>query len=137
MAYQRESRMITTDVVIVGAGPVGLFQVFELGLLDLRAHVIDSTPQAGGQCVELYPDKPIYDIPAIPVNIPGVFVVGDINTYPGKKKLILSGFHEAALASFGVREFLRPGEKVYLQYTTASPVMHKRLGLAAGSIARA
>src|SRR6185312_9354268 len=52
---------------IVGAGPVGLFQVFELGLLDLRAHVVDSMPQAGGQCVELYPDKPIYDIPAIPV----------------------------------------------------------------------
>ena len=59
--------MITTDVVIVGAGPVGLFQVFELGLLDLKAHVIDSMPQVGGQCTELYPDKPIYDIPAIPV----------------------------------------------------------------------
>ena len=59
--------MITTDVVVVGAGPVGLFQVFELGLLDLRAHVVDSMPQPGGQCAELYPDKPIYDIPAIPV----------------------------------------------------------------------
>ena len=339
--------MISTDVVIVGAGPVGLFQVFELGLLDLRAHVIDSMPQVGGQCVELYPDKPIYDIPAIPLcsanelierlmqqikpfapqfhlgeevaevargdngrfcvrtnagteldagavivaggvgsfrprlltlpgaeriegrqlhykvqdpgvfagrdiviagagdsaldwalalydkcnslvlvhrsrefraaagkvrqmerlcseqkmqflegdisgllldgdrlealqvrarsgltnrldadhvlvfwglhpklgpiatwgldleknqipvdtahfatNVQGIFAVGDINTYPGKKKLILSGFHEAALAAFGVREFLAPGEKVHLQYTTTSPIMHKRLGVA-------
>ena len=338
--------MILTDVVIVGAGPIGLFQVFELGLLDLRAHVVDSMPRVGGQCVELYPDKPIYDVPAIPVcsanelverllqqirpfspqfhlgeevtalerqadgrfhvhtslgtefnagaviiaggvgsfqprqlklpgadriegrqlhykvrdpalfagsdiviagagdsaldwvlalydkcnslvlvhrsrefraapgkvrrmeqlcaehkmqflegeivgldlagdaldairvragsglvnrvetehllvfwglhpklgpianwglqldknqievdtasfatNVPGIFAVGDINTYPGKKKLILSGFHEAALAAFGVREHLRPGEKVYLQYTTTSPALHKRLGL--------
>ncbi|OIN00964.1 ferredoxin--NADP(+) reductase [Polynucleobacter sp. QLW-P1DATA-2] len=55
------------DAVIIGAGPVGLFQVFELGLLDIKAHVIDSLPEAGGQCIELYPDKPIYDIPAIPV----------------------------------------------------------------------
>lgn len=56
-----------TDAVIIGAGPVGLFQVFELGLLEITAHVIDSLPEAGGQCIELYPDKPIYDIPAIPV----------------------------------------------------------------------
>lgn len=59
--------MIVTDAVIVGAGPVGLFQVFELGLLGLHAHVVDSAACAGGQCVELYPDKPIYDIPALPV----------------------------------------------------------------------
>ena len=59
--------MITTDVVIVGAGPCGLFQVFELGLLGLKAEVVDSIRQPGGQCSELYPDKPIYDIPAIPV----------------------------------------------------------------------
>ena len=60
-------RPIETDAVIVGAGPVGLFQVFELGLLDIRAHVIDSLTEVGGQCIELYPDKPIYDIPAVPV----------------------------------------------------------------------
>ncbi len=59
--------MIETDAVVVGAGPVGLFQVFELGLLGIHAHVIDSLPVAGGQCIELYPDKPIYDIPATPV----------------------------------------------------------------------
>lgn len=57
---------IETDALIVGAGPVGLFQVFELGLLEIKAHVIDSLPVPGGQCMELYPDKPIYDIPAVP-----------------------------------------------------------------------
>ncbi len=336
--------MVETEVVIVGAGPVGLFQVFELGLLGLKAHLVDAMPQAGGQCVELYPDKPIYDIPALPAcgarelierlqqqiapfepqfhlgqtvtqlrvqadgrfelatstgmrlrcgavvvaaglgafeprrlplpaasdyeghalhyqvrdaavlagqeiviagggdsaldwaltlaesaasvvlvhrsqkfkaapasvarmralcdehrmqflegevvgldgpapqlsavrvqtraglvtrvdaqqllvfwglhprlgpiadwgvalerhqipvdtarfetSIPGVHAVGDINTYPGKKKLILSGFHEAALAAFAIKERLSPGEKVHLQYTTTSPLMHKRL----------
>ncbi len=57
---------IETDALVVGAGPVGLFQVFQLGLLEMRAHVVDALPRAGGQCIELYPDKPIYDIPAIP-----------------------------------------------------------------------
>ena len=337
---------IKTDVVIIGAGPSGLFQVFELGLLDIRAHVVDSLKQVGGQCAELYPDKPIYDIPALPVcgaqelvdrlmeqiapfkpefhlgqtvtglqrsddgrfhletsagtrfdagavilaaglgafqprrlrakdadswehktihyrvrdpeslagqrliilgggdsaldwtlelfdkarritlvhrraeyraqpasvnrmksladgdrlsefhghvrsvfeqdgafgglevvdpegvhhrieadrvfvfwglspnlgpiaewgldidkrqvrvdterfqtSIPGLFAIGDINTYPGKKKLILSGFHEAALAAFAVQAHIHPDQKVRLQYTTTSPLMHKRLGL--------
>jgi thioredoxin reductase (NADPH) len=64
---QGASAPIETDAVIVGAGPVGLFQVFELGLLEIRAHVIDSLAHVGGQCIELYPDKPIYDIPAVPV----------------------------------------------------------------------
>jgi len=337
---------IQTDAVIVGAGPVGLFQVFELGLLGLKAELVDSLAQVGGQCSELYPEKPIYDIPAWPVigaqelvdklveqirpfepglhlgqevtgfrarddgrfdvrtskgtefdagaviiaaglgafqprrlrakglddlhaenvhykvtdrqrfagkrllilgggdsaldwtldlaeiadhitlvhrrkqyraqpasvakmrelaqagkvseqqgmvsqangvpgridqfelttlerekvrvegdevlvfwglapdlgpiadwsleiekkqipvdterfqtSIPGVFAIGDINTYPGKKKLILSGFHEAALAAFGVQKHLNPDARQFLQYTTTSPVMHKRLGV--------
>ena len=338
--------IIETEAVIVGAGPVGLFQVFELGLLEINAHVIDSLPAVGGQCVELYPDKPIYDIPAVPVctgqeltdnllkqiepfhptfhlgqevvevqqqndgrflvvtskdtrfltktifiaagvgsfqprtikvdgldqfenkqlfyrvknpelfydknivicgggdsaldwalnfvgkaqsvilihrrdgfkaapasvakmkelcaeyemqfevgqitgfeeknqtlteikvtgadgvtrripldmllvffglspklgpiaewgleierkqlvvdtekfatNVPGIYAVGDINTYPGKKKLILSGFHEAALAAFAAKEFMYPDKKVHLQYTTTSPKLHKVLGV--------
>jgi thioredoxin reductase (NADPH) len=346
-ALKFERPPIHTDVVIVGAGPCGLFQVFELGLLGLKAHVVDSLKAPGGQCVELYPDKPIYDIPAVPVctgqeltdrlleqikpfnagmhlgqevqqverqengrfrvvtsantvfdagavviaggvgsfqprkldvpgaeqiegkylhyrvkdprafadqdvvilgggdsaldwavtlvdyarsvvlvhrrpefrgaqatvqklyalrdemradvmigqvkelgivegvlkyvnvagldgvtrrvdldqllvffglhpklgpiadwgmeiqkkqlvvdtekfqtSVPGIFAVGDINTYPGKKKLILSGFHEAALAAFAIKEYLEPGKKVHLQYTTTSPIMHKRLGVA-------
>jgi thioredoxin reductase (NADPH) len=57
---------IETDAIVIGAGPVGLYQVFQLGLLGIKAHVIDVLPQAGGQCVELYADKPIYDIPGIP-----------------------------------------------------------------------
>ena len=60
------SKIIETDVVIIGAGPVGLFAVFELGLLDMKCHVIDILDKPGGQCAELYPDKPIYDIPGIP-----------------------------------------------------------------------
>lgn len=341
------SETIQTEVVIVGAGPCGLFQVFELGLLGIRAHLLDSLKAPGGQCTELYPDKPIYDIPALPVcgaqelvdrlmqqikpfepvfhlgeevlevkpngrrfevvtsqgtrfdagaiviaagvgsfqprrlgvpgceafegrrihyrvkgadeyrnqrlvifgggdsaldwaiefaatapsltlvhrrnefraapasvarmreleasgrlrfiegladsllvegeamrglrvkatdgtvhdlqadhvfaffglhpklgpvaewgmalerkalkvdtekfqtSVPGIFAVGDINTYPGKKKLILSGFHEAALAAFGIQAWLYPEKKQFLQYTTTSPVMQKRLGVAA------
>jgi thioredoxin reductase (NADPH) len=64
---QEQAATIETDALIIGAGPVGLFQVFELGLLEIKAHVVDSLPYPGGQCVELYPDKPIYDIPAVPV----------------------------------------------------------------------
>ena len=337
---------ISTEVVIIGAGPCGLFQVFELGLLGIGAHVVDSLRHPGGQCAELYPDKPIYDIPALPVcgaqelverlleqikpfkaqlhlgqevvefaptpagrfhigtaagtrfdagavviaaglgsfqprrigiegaevfeggpiqyrvrnaaelagkrlvifgggdsaldwtlalapkarsldlvhrraefraapatvaqmrelvaagrmrlleavphslitddgvlrgvrvragdgtltaleaeqllvffglhpklgpiaewglalekkalrvdaekfqtSLPGVFAVGDINSYPGKKKLILSGFHEAALAAFAIQHHLYPQKKQFLQYTTTSPVMHQRLGV--------
>lgn len=56
-----------TDVVVIGAGPVGLFAVFELGLLGLKTHLVDILDRAGGQCAELYPEKPIYDIPAVPV----------------------------------------------------------------------
>jgi len=346
-AAANPSAPISTDVVIVGAGPCGLFQVFELGLLGLRAHVVDALKDPGGQCAELYPDKPIYDIPALPVcgaqelvdrllaqikpfdaqfhlgqevqqlkraadgrrfelatsagtrfdagaviiaggvgafqprrlivdgaealegvsihyrvrraedfhgrrllilgggdsaldwaldlagkasaltlahrraefraapasvarmrelaaagrlafhegivqrldveggrlrgaelkltggttvhvdceqvlaffglhpklgpiadwglalekkalkvdtekfetSERGIFAVGDINTYPGKKKLILSGFHEAALAAFAVQSWLHPDKKQFLQYTTTSPIMHKRLGV--------
>ncbi len=339
------SEPILAEVVVIGAGPCGLFQVFELGLLGIGAHLIDSLAHAGGQCAELYPDKPIYDIPGIPVcgaqelvdrllqqikpfnapmhlgqevtelaphdrrfrlrtsagkvfdagavviaggvgsfqprrlgvegseafegrsifyrvrsardfhgkrlvifgggdsaldwtlalapqaqsltlvhrrpefraapatvarmrdlaaagriryieglaqslmtseeelagvhvkqsdgtlhalpadrvlaffglhpklgpiaewgleldrkalkvdterfqtSVPGIFAVGDINTYPGKKKLILSGFHEAALAAFAIQHHLYPQKKQFLQYTTTSPVMHKRLGV--------
>ena len=61
------SDVITTDAVIVGAGPCGLFAVFELGLLDIKCHVVDILDRAGGQCAELYPEKPIYDIPALQI----------------------------------------------------------------------
>ncbi|MEC7629012.1 MAG: NAD(P)-binding protein, partial [Pseudomonadota bacterium] len=60
------SETIKTDAVIIGAGPVGLFAIFELGLLDMKAHLIDILDKPGGQCAELYPEKPIYDIPGMP-----------------------------------------------------------------------
>ncbi len=59
--------VVTTDAIIIGAGPVGLFAVFELGLLDIKAHLVDILDKVGGQCAELYPEKPIYDIPGLPV----------------------------------------------------------------------
>ncbi len=61
------SDTIKTDVLIIGAGPIGLFAVFELGLLDIKAHLVDILDKVGGQCAELYPEKPIYDIPGIPL----------------------------------------------------------------------
>ena len=63
--------MIKTDILIIGAGPVGLFTVFEAGLLKLRCHLIDALAQPGGQCSEIYPKKPIYDIPGIPEILAG------------------------------------------------------------------
>ena len=66
--------MIQTDIIIIGAGPVGLFTVFEAGLLKLKCHLIDSLPQAGGQCSEIYPKKPIYDIPGFPSILAGELI---------------------------------------------------------------
>ncbi|MBO6531541.1 MAG: NAD(P)/FAD-dependent oxidoreductase, partial [Muricauda sp.] len=66
--------MIKTDILIIGAGPTGLFAVFEAGLLQLKCHLIDALPQAGGQCSEIYPKKPIYDIPGFPEVLAGDLV---------------------------------------------------------------
>ncbi len=66
--------MIKTDILIIGAGPTGLFAVFEAGLLKLKCHLIDALPQAGGQCAEIYPKKPIYDIPGFPEILAGDLV---------------------------------------------------------------
>ena len=63
--------MIQTDLLIIGAGPVGLFTVFEAGLLKMRCHLIDALPMAGGQLTEIYPKKPIYDIPGYPSVLAG------------------------------------------------------------------
>ena len=69
-----EKDMIQTDILIIGAGPTGLFTVFEAGLLKLKCHLIDALPQPGGQCSEIYPKKPIYDIPAFPEILAGDLV---------------------------------------------------------------
>ncbi|MDG2138952.1 MAG: NAD(P)/FAD-dependent oxidoreductase [Flavobacteriales bacterium] len=66
--------MIKTDIIIIGAGPIGLFTVFEAGLLKLKCHLIDALPQPGGQCSEIYPKKPIYDIPAYPEILAGELI---------------------------------------------------------------
>ncbi|MDJ0929209.1 MAG: NAD(P)/FAD-dependent oxidoreductase [Gammaproteobacteria bacterium] len=69
------------------------------------------------------------DTATFSTSVPGIFAIGDIADYPGKKKLILSGFHEAALAAFAAKAIIEPGKKIPLQYTTTSPIMHKRLGV--------
>ena len=66
--------MIKTDILIIGAGPTGLFTVFEAGLLKLKCHLIDALPIPGGQCAEIYPKKPIYDIPGFPEVLAGDLV---------------------------------------------------------------
>ena len=66
--------MIKTDIIIIGAGPTGLFTVFEAGLLKLKCHLIDALAQPGGQCSEIYPKKPIYDIPGFPSILAGKLV---------------------------------------------------------------
>ena len=71
----------------------------------------------------------VVDTEKFQTSVPGIFAVGDINTYPGKKKLILSGFHEAALAAFGASPIIFPDKRVLLQYTTTSPKLHKVLGV--------
>ena len=71
----------------------------------------------------------VVDTEKFQTSVPGIFAVGDINTYPGKKKLILSGFHEAALAAFGASPIVFPDKRVLLQYTTTSPKLHKVLGV--------
>ena len=71
----------------------------------------------------------LVDTEKFSTNTPGIFAVGDINTYPGKKKLILCGFHEATLAAFAAKEYLYPEKKVPLQYTTTSPKIHQLLGV--------
>lgn len=79
--------------------------------------------------LELQRNQILTDTEKFQTNIPGIYAIGDIATYPGKKKLILSGFHEAALAAFAIKEQLNPGKKVHLQYTTTSPLLQERLGI--------
>ena len=79
--------------------------------------------------LELERRQIVVDTEKFETSIPGIFAVGDINTYPGKKKLILSGFHECALAAFAASRYVFPEKKVFLQYTTTSPKLHKVLGV--------
>jgi thioredoxin reductase (NADPH) len=115
-----------TDVAIIGAGPCGLFQVFELGLLDLKAVVIDSLPKVGGQCAELYPDKPIYDIPGYPI--------------VGAQELIdrlmdqIKPFHAAFDLGAPVTEVQRQEDGAFRVVTGAGTVIHCRAVVIAGGV---
>ncbi len=91
---------IKTDVLIIGAGPCGLFAVFELGLLDMKAHLIDILDKIGGQCAELYPEKPIYDIPGVP------YVTG---AGPGRRA---DGADQAVRRAFHLQEMVETVEKI-------------------------
>ena len=79
--------------------------------------------------LELDRKQIVVDTARFETNIPGIFAVGDFNTYPGKKKLILSGFHESALAAFAACDYVFPEKRIFLQYTTTSPKLHKVLGV--------
>jgi thioredoxin reductase (NADPH) len=117
--------VVQADVVIIGAGPCGLFQVFELGLLDLKAHVIDALPKAGGQCAELYPDKPIYDIPAYPV-------IGAQELIDNLQKQI-APFHPTFHLGQQVSE-LAPVEGGFRLKTSAGTEFHARAVIVAGGV---
>jgi thioredoxin reductase (NADPH) len=142
---------IEADAVIIGAGPVGLFQVFELGLLEIHAHVIDALPEPGGQCIELYPDKPIYDIPAIPVctgqeltdnllkqiaPLKPQFHLGQevtqVQLQADNRFLISTSLDQHFLAKtifIAAAAYLHPERQIQLQYTTTSPKLHQALGV--------
>ena len=92
--------MIETDIIIIGAGPVGLFTVFEAGLLKLRCHIIDVLPQAGGQLTEIYPKKPIYDIPGFPEVLAGDLIdnlMKQVEQTRAKTKLVFLPFNGSSI----------------------------------------
>ncbi|MGC4024751.1 MAG: FAD-dependent oxidoreductase [Mesorhizobium sp.] len=216
----RETTPHSTDVVIIGAGPAGLFAAFQLGLFGFKSTIVDARHSAGGQCAEYYADKPIYDVPAWPAitaqelidrlleqvapfapstifgavatklepyseqhilveldraaplsasaviiaagwgligsseeppivgwdigfqpeGVPvdpstletsryGIFAIGDICLYPGKLRLILSGFHEAALATQAIRKRINSTARAKVQYTSVSTELQQKLGV--------
>lgn len=111
--------MIQTDIIIIGAGPVGLFTVFEAGLLKLRCHLIDSLPQPGGQCSEIYPKKPIYDIPGYPSILAGELIDNlEEQIAPFKPTYTLG---EAAMT---IEEIEEEGKQMFI-VTTDKGTQHK------------
>ena len=108
--------MIKTDILIIGAGPTGLFTVFEAGLLKLKCHLIDALPQPGGQCSEIYPKKPIYDIPGFPEILAGDLV----------KNLLEQGKQFEPGFTLGERvEFIEKQEDNSFIITTNKGTMHQ------------
>lgn len=114
---------IKTDALIVGAGPVGLFAVFELGLLDIKAHLVDILDKVGGQCAELYPEKPIYDIPAIPK----ISAQGLVDALMEQIKPFGPTFHLGEM----VTEIERIGDPLFRVKTDAGKVFEAKLVIVA------
>jgi thioredoxin reductase (NADPH) len=123
---EREGRM-------VGAKVTGGDGVTRVVPLDIMLVFFGLSPKLGPIAdwgLEIERKQLVVDTEKFSTNIPGIFAVGDINTYPGKKKLILSGFHECALAAFAAAAIIFPEKgKIHLQYTTTSPKLHKVLGV--------
>jgi len=116
---------IETDAVVIGAGPVGLFQVFELGLLDIRAHLIDALPHMGGQCVELYADKPIFDIPGVP-RCTGRELVENLQQQMAPFNAV---FHGGQLVTLLARQ---PDGRFLVETTKGTQLLAKTVFIAAG-----
>ncbi|WP_432473644.1 NAD(P)/FAD-dependent oxidoreductase [Amphritea sp. HPY] len=111
------------------AGRDGIVRRMELDHLLVFFGLSATSKQFGQWQLEQQFNQIVVDTQRFGTSREGIYAVGDINWYPGKRKLILSGFHEAALAAFAIKEQLLPGKKAYLQYTTTSPLMHQRLGV--------
>lgn len=118
--------MITTDICIIGAGPVGLFAVFEAGLLKMRCHLIDALPQVGGQLSEIYPHKPIYDIPGYPA----------INAQQLVDNLMeqIDPFHPTFTLGERVETLLRQPDESFLITTNEGTVVHCQVVVIAGGL---
>src|ERR1700741_1740920 len=118
--------MITTDLVIVGAGPVGLFAVFEAGLLKMRCHLIDYLPQAGGQLSEIYPKKPIYDIPGYPIVMAQELV--------DNLKKQIEPFHPTFTFGERVESLEKKDERDFLLTTNMGTQVHAKVIVIAGGL---
>ena len=118
-------KILDTDVLIIGAGPVGLFSVFELGQLGIRSHLVDSLDEIGGQCSALYPDKPIYDIPAYP-NITAGELISKINTQ-------ISPFKPTIDLGQKVNKLIKKKEGFYVETSNQKKINAKCIIIAAGN----
>src|ERR1041384_1681643 len=118
--------MIHTDIAVVGAGPVGLFAVFEAGLLKMRCHVIDYLPQAGGQLTEIYPKKPIYDIPGYPSVLAHELIENLLKQ--------IEPFHPTFTFGERIETLEKKGEKDFVLKTNPGTVIHAKAVVIAGGL---
>ena len=120
------SSVTECDLLIVGAGPVGLYAAYYAGFRGLRTALIDSLPEAGGQVTAMYPEKAIGNRyiavdTTMATSVPGVFAAGDITDYRGKVRLISVGFGEAATAVNNAAVLIRPDEQLFPGHSSDTP----------------